>query len=99
MFAFGVIAMVVIACWLMAATIGLVFKFVFTLIGGMFSLIGALFGLVFGLVALVIAAPLMLLALLPALVPTLCVVGLVWLVVRATRSPQPGHAPQAPPQH
>jgi hypothetical protein len=73
--------------WLMGSLIGAVFKLVFGLIGGVFSLIGGLIGIVFGGVALMIIGPLVMLAMLPALLPVLMIAGIVWLVVRATRRP------------
>lgn len=75
------------ALWLMGSLIGAVFKLVFGLIGGVFTLIGGLIGIVFGGVALLVIGPLVLLAMLPALLPVLLVVGLIWLIVRATRRP------------
>lgn len=86
MIAIGILVMVVATLWLAVAAIGFVFKLAFAVIGGVFSLVGALLGLVFGAVALVFVAPLILLAMLPALLPVLLLVGAVWLIVRATRS-------------
>jgi hypothetical protein len=73
--------------WLMGAVVGAVFKLIFGLIGGVFAIIGGLLGIVFGGLALVVIGPLVALAMLPALLPVLLVVGLVWLIVRATRKP------------
>lgn len=86
MIAIGMIMMVVVALWLVLAAIGVVFKLAFAVIGGVFSLVGAVLGLVFGAVALLFVAPLIALAMLPALLPILFLVGAVWLIVRATRS-------------
>lgn len=73
--------------WFMGSLIGLVFKLVFGLIGGVFSLVGGVIGVVFGALALLVIGPLVMLAMLPALLPVLMIAGLVWLVVRATRRP------------
>ena len=86
MIAIGMVVMAIATLWLVVATIGFVFKLAFAVIGGVFSLVGALLGLVFGAVALMFVGPLILLAMLPALLPVLLLVGAVWLIVRATRS-------------
>ena len=86
MIAIGMVVMAIATLWLVVAAIGFIFKLAFAVIGGVFSLVGALLGLVFGAVALVFVAPLILLAMLPALLPVLLLVGAVWLIVRATRS-------------
>jgi hypothetical protein len=86
MIAIGVLVMVAAMFWLALAAIGVVFKLAFAVIGGVFSLVGALFGLVFGAVALLCVAPLIALAMLPALMPLLLLIGAVWLIARATRS-------------
>lgn len=76
--------------WLWGALIVGVFKLTF-------GLLGAIFGGLFGFLALGVAAllvlPIALLALLPLLVPALCVAGLVWLIVHASR---PRQAPPPP---
>ena len=83
-----VLVLVLGALWLAGSLIGLVFKLVFGLIGGVFALIGGLLAL-FGSGAVMLALlPMFALALLPALMPLLLVVGLVWLVVHASRRPQ-----------
>jgi hypothetical protein len=98
MITIGILVMVFAALWLAAATIGVVFKIAFTLIGGIFSIIGALIGLVVGGAMLLVLAPLFALALLPAALPILLLVGAIWLIVRATRSTP--HAPtQGPVTH
>jgi hypothetical protein len=86
MIAIGMLVMVVATLWLVVAAIGFVFKLAFAIIGGVFSVIGALLGLVIGAVVLLCIAPLIILAMLPALLPLLFVVGAVWLIVHATRS-------------
>ena len=92
MIALTILVMVIAGLWLLAATLGLVFKLTFALVGGVLGVIGALAGLVVGMIGLLIAAPLVLLALLPIGLPTMLLVGLVWLVVRAMR-----HAPMSKP--
>ena len=91
MFVLSVIVMAVLALWLVGALVGVVFKFTFAIVGGVFSALGAWLGVVIAGVVLVAMAPIVLLALLPALLPALMIAGLVWLVVRATRP-----APAAP---
>lgn len=73
--------------WFVGSLVGVVFKLVFGLIGGVFSIIGGLLGVVFGGVALLAIGPLVLLAMLPALLPVLMIAGFIWLIVRATRRP------------
>jgi hypothetical protein len=69
-------------CWLFGALIGGLFKLVFGLAGALLGGVFAVF--VAGFVALLVV-PIVLFALLPLLAPVLCVAGLVWLIVRATR--------------
>lgn len=85
MFVLSVIVMTVLALWLVGSLVGLLFKCVFAVVGGVFGLLGAAFGLLFGGLALLIAAPVVLLALLPLCLPVLLLAALVWLVVRAGR--------------
>lgn len=94
MFTLSVLLLVFCGLWLMAALIGAIFKFTFALIGGIFSIVGAVLGLVFGGLALLVIAPIVALSLLPALLPLALVIGVVWLIARASRS----HASQAPTQ-
>lgn len=70
------------ALWLVGSLIGLFFRLVFGLAFGLF---GVLFAVGLGLILLPLAA----LALLPFLLPMLLLVGLVWLIVRASRRPTP----------
>lgn len=84
MLEFGLLVLVVGgALWLSGALIVGVFKLTF-------GLLGALFGGLFGLFALATAAllvlPIVVFALLPLLLPALCVAGLVWLIVHASRT-------------
>ncbi|MGO4703771.1 hypothetical protein [Dyella sp. 2RAB6] len=92
MFVLSVIVMAVLALWLAGALIGVVFKFTFAIVGGVFSVLGTLLGLLIAGVVLVAMAPIVLLAMLPALLPVLLIAGLVWLVVRAAR-PAPSSTP------
>ena len=75
--------------WLFAALIGGLFKLTFGLLGALFGGMFALFGM--GLAALVIV-PILLLALLPLLVPAICLALLVWVIVHASRKPAPAPA-------
>jgi hypothetical protein len=85
MFVLSVIVMAVLGLWLLGSLIGLVFKFTFAIVGGVFSVLGALLGFLIAGVVLVAIAPIVLLSLLPALLPALMIAGLIWLVVRAAR--------------
>ena len=91
MIEFGLLVLVAFVggFWLLAALIGGVFKLTFGLLGVLFGAFGALFGGVFalfgiGLAALVIVP---MFALLPLLVPALCLALLVWVIVHASRKP------------
>lgn len=93
MFELGVLLLVAFgALWLFGALIAGLFKLTF-------GLLGAIFGGLFGVFALAIVGllvmPIILFALLPVAVPVLCVVGLVWLIVHASR---PHAEPPQPPQ-
>jgi hypothetical protein len=92
MFAMSVLLMLVLGVWLAVATIGLVFKLTFGLIGVLFSLVGAVLGVVLGGIALLVAAPLVALALLPLCLPVIVLAAIVWAIVRIARGP----AQQAP---
>lgn len=74
------------AFWLLAALIGGLLKLTFGLVGAVFGGVFALFGV--GLAALVIL-PILAIALLPLLIPALCLALLVWVIVHATRKPAP----------
>ena len=84
--------------WLLAALIGGLFKLTFGLLGALFGAFGALFGGVFALfgigVAALVIAPILVFALLPLLVPALCLALLVWVIVHATRKPAPAQIQQ-----
>lgn len=83
---------VIAGLWLFFAVIGLVFKLIFGVIGGLFGLLGALLGGVLAIGLGLALMPLLLLAMLPFLVPALLLVGVIWLIVRAARTPAPTQA-------
>lgn len=85
------VAMAVGALWLCGALIGGLFKLTFGLLGALFGGLFALFAI--GFVAL-LAVPLLLFALLPLVLPALCIVALVWLVARASRPQQAAPTPR-----
>lgn len=88
----GVLLVVVFgAFWLFAALIGGLFKLTFGIIG---ALLGGLFGLFVLSMAALLVLPIVFFALLPLLMPVLFIAGLVWLIVRAsrTRTEPPRHA-------
>ena len=87
-----VVAAVVGAFWLVAALIGAAFKLTFGLFG---ALLGGVFGLFGLIIAALVVVPVMLAVVLPLMFPALLLFGLVWLIVRASRS---GPAP-APTRH
>ncbi|HJR13174.1 MAG TPA: hypothetical protein VJ833_04670 [Rhodanobacteraceae bacterium] len=87
MFELGILVLVVVgACWLFGALVAGLFKLTFGLIG---ALVGGLFGLFFVGLAALLVVPIVLFALLPLMLPALCIAALVWLVVRASRPAQP----------
>jgi hypothetical protein len=94
----GLLALVVFfgAFWLLAALIGGLFKLVFGFFGVMLGAFGALFGGVFALfgigAAALVIVPILVFALLPLLVPALCLGLLVWVIVHASRRPAPAPA-------
>jgi hypothetical protein len=83
------------ALWFAFALIGLVFKAVFAVVGGLFGLVAGMLGLLVGGVVMLAVAPIVLLALLPFCLPLLLLVGLVWAIAHAARrtpsAPQPTH--------
>ena len=84
MYELGILVLVAIgACWLFGALIGGLFKLAFGFVGVLFGGLFTLFAL--GVVVLLVV-PIVLFALLPVLVPALCVAALVWLIVHASRS-------------
>lgn len=92
MLEFGLLALLVVgACCLFGALIGGFFKLVLGTIG---VVTGGLFGLLFGGLFGLLVVPIVLFVLLPLMAPVLFVVGLVWLIVHASRS-----TPPAPTAH
>jgi len=77
---------------LVAAVIGVFWLLTGGLFKLMFGFAGAVFGGLLGLfvagVLVLLVIPIVLLAVLPLLLPALCVVALVWIVVRASQ-PEP----------
>lgn len=90
-----VILAVVGAFWLFGALIVGLFKLAFGLLGAVF---GGLFGLIVVSFVALMVLPIVFFALLPLLMPALFIVGLVWLIVHASRThpappPKQGEAP------
>jgi hypothetical protein len=80
MFEIAVVLLAVLgAVWLFGALVVGAFKLTFGLLGVIF---GGLFALA---IAALVVVPVVLFAMLPVLLPVLCVVGLVWLNVHASR--------------
>jgi hypothetical protein len=83
MFEIAVVLLAVLgAVWLFGALVVGAFKLTFGLLGMIF---GGLFGLFALAVTALVVIPVVLFAMLPVLLPALCVVGLVWLIVHASR--------------
>jgi hypothetical protein len=89
----AVLVMVVGFLWLAASLVGFVFKLAFALVGGVIGLLAGMLGLLIGGLTLLLIAPVVALALLPVALPVLLLMGLVWLVVRASRRPAVAPAP------
>lgn len=89
MFELIVVMMVLGGLWLAGSLFLLMFKLIFGVVGGLFSLIGGLIALLVGGVVMLALLPVLALALIPLLVPLLLVGGLVWLIVHAASRPQP----------
>ncbi|KGI78873.1 hypothetical protein [Oleiagrimonas soli] len=83
-----VVAAVIGALWLIGSVVGLMFKLVFGLVGGVFSLLGGLLALGVGLIVL----PFAVLAMLPSVLPALLVIGVVWLIARSASRSTPAPA-------
>lgn len=81
----AVLVMVVGFVWLAASLVGFVFKLAFALVGGVIGLLAGMLGLLIGGLTLLLIAPVVALTLLPVALPVLLLMGLVWLVVRASR--------------
>jgi hypothetical protein len=81
------ICVVVGALWIVGSLVGLVFKVVFGLIGGIFSLLAGAVGLFIGGLVMLLVLPIVALSLLPVCLPALLLFGLIWAIVHATRKP------------
>lgn len=81
------IVMVVAVLWAMGSVIGLMFKLVFGVIGGLFSLLAGALGLLIGGLVMLLILPVIALSLLPVLVPALLLFGLIWTIVHLARRP------------
>lgn len=90
MFEPGVVALAVVgALWFTGAIIGGLFKLTFGLLAALFGGMLALLGVG---VAVLVVVPFVLFALIPLLLPSLAIVALVWVILRAAR---PGRTPDA----
>ncbi|WP_233843644.1 hypothetical protein [Dyella sp. 2HG41-7] len=81
------IALVVGALWVVGSIVGLMFKLVFGLIGGVFHLLAGAVGLFIGGLVMLLVLPLIALSLLPVFLPALILFGLIWAVVHFARRP------------
>lgn len=81
------IAIVVGALWIVGSVIGLIFKLVFGLIGGVFSLLAGALGLFIGGLVMLFVLPLIALSLLPVFLPALILFGAIWAIVHLARRP------------
>lgn len=94
-------ALLVCLPWILLKTIAGVFSLVGSLIGAVFSVVGGVLSAVAGVLGVLILLPIALLALLfgallPVLLPLALLAGLVWLIARAARAPQPAAVPALP---
>lgn len=96
MFEIFVVLAVVGGLWLALALAGFVFKLLFGLIGGMFSVLGALLFLCMGGLVMLAVLPVLALALLPLWLPLLALGLVAWLAVRGMRRPAPVEASRGP---
>ncbi|HEX7342524.1 MAG TPA: hypothetical protein VF269_09665 [Rhodanobacteraceae bacterium] len=92
MFEALVVVAVLIGAWFALACVGLVFKLLFGVIGGFFSVIGTLVFLCVGGAVALAVLPVVVFALLPVWLPLLALGVVVWLLVRGPRRPVPAHA-------
>lgn len=75
---------------------GFVFKLLFMLIGGVFSVVGGLLALLVGAALMLALLPLFAVIVLPLCVPLLFVIGMVWLIVHLAKRPSPAWGTAAP---
>jgi hypothetical protein len=83
------VAVIVGGLWIVGSVIGLVFKLVFGLIGGVFSLLAGALGLFIGGLVMLLVLPVVALSLLPVCLPALMLFGLIWAIVHVARRPRP----------
>jgi hypothetical protein len=81
------IGVVVGGLWIVGSIIGLMFKLVFGLIGGVFSLFAGALGLVIVGLVMLLVLPIVALSLLPVCLPALLLFGLIWAIVHVARRP------------
>lgn len=84
-----VILAIIAGTWLALMCAGFVFKLLFGLIGGFFSVIGMLLFLCVGGAVALAMLPVVVFALFPLWLPLLALGVVVWLVVRVARKPAP----------
>jgi hypothetical protein len=72
---------------LVAAAIGLVFKLVFGLIGGLFGLFAGALGLLIGGAALLLIVPIVVISMLPLFLPVLLIAAVIWAFTHHSRQP------------
>lgn len=96
MFEAFVILAVVGGLWLALLLVGLVFKLLFGLIGGFFSVLGTLLFLCVGGLVMLAVLPVMVFALFPLWLPLLALGLVVWLATRDTHKPARAAASRYP---
>lgn len=89
MFEAFVVLTVVAGVWLALMCAGLVFKLLFGLIGGFFSIIGMLLFLCVGGAVALAVLPVVAFALFPLWLPLLALGVVAWLLLRSPRKPAP----------
>ncbi|HET7663505.1 MAG TPA: hypothetical protein VFK31_07685 [Rhodanobacteraceae bacterium] len=92
MFELFVVLAVAGGLWLALMVAWFVFKLLFGLIGGFFSVLGALLFLGVGGLVMLAVLPVMVFALFPLWLPLLALGVIVWLVLRDPRKPAPAEA-------
>lgn len=96
MFEIFVVLAVVAGLWLALTLAGAVFKLLFVLVGGLFSVLGMLLALLVGGAVAVAFVPVALFALAPLWLPLLAVGVAVWVVLRTLCRPAPVEASRLP---
>jgi len=87
MFGLVLLAVVILGLWLTLSLIGLVFKLIFGLVGGMFWVFGGFIGLLFAGIFSLVLLPVAGLLMLPLLLPALVFGTLIWLLLGSSRRP------------